>query len=156
MRVWPFLLVTLEFIAFVGGNHVGFHYRHDLHYELGAPTIAAVSFLAIGYFITKLSPLSRDVGYVRMCGVSLVYAIGLMVLDPFFEFGQIGTESLGFCAVGLMLPFAFLFEPHLRRRNWCAVAGVTLFVFLCNAILAGNIGNNAWGFGFFGDAGIRS
>jgi hypothetical protein len=141
------LLVAMGLQA--GAVGLGYLLGADIH---RAPAdYAAVAFVAgllmlIGVFASVVGvPAERVRHRTAVCIASLLYSAGVVLCDPFFHVQQ--TDEIAVASLVLM-PLLLAIGYLVRGQAWLSVAGVTLFVFTSNVMIASNANSSSAGSGF--------
>jgi hypothetical protein len=100
-----------------------------------------------GVFTSLVSvPLERARHRRAACIASLLYSVGVVLCEPFWRVHQIDEIVVAaLVQVPLLLAIGYL----VCCQAWGSVAGVVLFVFTSNVMIASNANSSASGSGFF-------
>ena len=81
-----------------------------------------------------------------ICITSLLYSAGVVFCEPFFRVKSADEIAV---AVVIIVPLIVAIGYLVHAQAWVAAAGVTLFVFICNVMIASNANSSVHGSGFF-------
>jgi uncharacterized membrane protein YccC len=100
-----------------------------------------------GVFASLLSvPVEKSRHRSAVCVASLLYSVGVVLFEPFWRVHQIDEIVV---AALVLVPLLLAIGYLVRGHAWASVAGVALFVFTSNVMIASNANSSVAGSGFF-------
>lgn len=102
--------------------------------------------MLVGTFVASPRPVQEVKSNAAVCIASLLYSVGVIFGEPFY---RVTSAHEIVAAAFVLVPLLFSINYLVHARAWVPVAGVTLFVFTCSAMIGSNANNRVHGSGFF-------
>lgn len=104
--------------------------------------------LLVGAFVSGVSGSMKERAYpVALSLGSLLYGVGVVILDPFYD---VHARDKVILAAVVLLPMLIAIHCLVHAKAWVSVGGLTFFLFTCMAMLASNLNVADAGSGFYG------
>jgi hypothetical protein len=134
----------------VGLGHlwgVAFHYPVRLPSVYTTSALIAGLLMLSGIFASLVSVTEERARHrTAVCIASLLYSVGVVWCEPFWRVHQVNEIVV---AALVLVPLLLAIGYLVRGRAWASVAGVALFVFTSNVMIASNANSSVAGSGFF-------
>ena len=136
-----------------GAVGLGLLWGVAVDYPVRSPSVytasAAIAGLLMlsGVFASLVSvPVEKASHRTAVCIASLLYSACVVLCEPFWRVHQIDEIVL---AALVLVPLLLAIGYLVRGQAWASVAGVALFVFTSNVMIASNANSSVAGSGFF-------